>query len=74
MKGEMSRAAGTLQAAQARFLSLLEAFKAKLPEEPPVEAAREDHVVPNTASQAATTSEAEPTSPEPAPRPRRKRT
>jgi large subunit ribosomal protein L10 len=67
MKGEMSRAAGTFQAAQARFLSLLEAFKAKLPEEPPVEAAREDHVVPDTASQAATTSEAEPTSPEPAP-------
>jgi large subunit ribosomal protein L10 len=33
MKGEMSRAAAAFQAAQARFLSLLEAFKAKLPEE-----------------------------------------
>jgi large subunit ribosomal protein L10 len=34
MKSELTRAAGTFQAAQARFLSLLEAFKAKLPEEP----------------------------------------
>jgi large subunit ribosomal protein L10 len=51
MKGEMSRAAATFQAAQARFLSLLEAFKAKLPEEPAVQAA----------------SEAEATSQEPAP-------
>ena len=34
MKTELSRAAGTFQAAQARFLSLLEAFKAKLPAEP----------------------------------------
>ena len=33
MKSEMSRAAATFQAAQARFLSLLEAFKAKLPAE-----------------------------------------
>jgi large subunit ribosomal protein L10 len=33
MKGEMSRAAAAFQAAQARFLSLLEAFKAKLPAE-----------------------------------------
>lgn len=39
MKGEMSRAAGVFQATQARFLSLLEAFKAKLPpEEPAAEA------------------------------------
>ncbi|HEX5936315.1 MAG TPA: 50S ribosomal protein L10 [Actinomycetota bacterium] len=37
MKSEMSRAAATLQAAQARFLSLLEAFKAKLPEDTPAE-------------------------------------
>jgi large subunit ribosomal protein L10 len=37
MKSEMSRAAVAFQAAQARFLSLLEAFKAKLPEETPVE-------------------------------------
>jgi large subunit ribosomal protein L10 len=34
MKSEMSRAAAAFQATQARFLSLLEAFKAKLPEEP----------------------------------------
>jgi large subunit ribosomal protein L10 len=59
MKGEMSRAAGTFQAAQARFLSLLEAFKARVSEEQAAEAAREDDVVPDTASQAATTSEAE---------------
>jgi large subunit ribosomal protein L10 len=41
MKGEMSRAAAVFQATQARFLSLLEAFKAKLPEEPAAEAAPE---------------------------------
>lgn len=33
MKAEMARAAGAFQAAQGRFLSLLEAFKAKLPAE-----------------------------------------
>ena len=38
MKGEMSRAAAVFQATQARFLSLLEAFKAKLPEEPAADA------------------------------------
>ena len=37
MKGEMSRAAAVFQATQARFLSLLDAFKAKLPEEPAAE-------------------------------------
>ena len=37
MKGEMSRAAAVFQATQARFLSLLEAFKAKLPDEPAAE-------------------------------------
>jgi large subunit ribosomal protein L10 len=31
IKSEMTRAAGTFQAAQSRFLGLLEAFKAKLP-------------------------------------------
>ena len=41
MKSEISRAAGTFQAAQARFLSLLEAFKAKLPAEPAEEPAEE---------------------------------
>jgi large subunit ribosomal protein L10 len=35
MKGEMSRAASMFQGAQSRFLSLLEAFKAKLPEAAP---------------------------------------
>jgi large subunit ribosomal protein L10 len=46
MKGEMSRAAAVFQATQARFLSLLEAFKAKLPEEPVAETAPEDEVAP----------------------------
>lgn len=41
MKSEMSRTAATFQAAQVRFLSLLEAFKAKMPEEPAAEAAPE---------------------------------
>ena len=41
MKGEMSRAAAVFQATQARFLSLLDAFKAKLPEEPAAEAEAE---------------------------------
>ncbi|MET1010837.1 MAG: 50S ribosomal protein L10 [Actinomycetota bacterium] len=35
MKGEMSRAASMFQGAQSRFLSVLEAFKAKLPEAAP---------------------------------------
>jgi large subunit ribosomal protein L10 len=35
MQGEMSRAASMFQAAQARFLSLLEAFKSKLPDAAP---------------------------------------
>jgi large subunit ribosomal protein L10 len=39
MKSELTRAAGTFQAAQARFLSLLDAFKAKLPAEPEAPAA-----------------------------------
>ncbi|HZB00906.1 MAG TPA: 50S ribosomal protein L10 [Actinomycetota bacterium] len=33
MKSELTRAAGSFQAAQARFLALLDAFKAKLPAE-----------------------------------------
>ncbi|MGH2679178.1 MAG: 50S ribosomal protein L10 [Actinomycetota bacterium] len=41
MKGEMTRAAAVFQATQARFLSLLEAFKAKLPEEAQAEAVTE---------------------------------
>jgi large subunit ribosomal protein L10 len=39
MKSEMSRAAAAFQAGQARFLLLLEAFKAKLPAEPAAEEA-----------------------------------
>jgi large subunit ribosomal protein L10 len=44
MKTELTRAAGTFQAAQARFLSLLDAFKAKLPAEPEAPAADEPAV------------------------------
>jgi large subunit ribosomal protein L10 len=53
MKGERSRAASMFQAAQSRFLSVLEAFKAKLPEAAPeaeavpeAEAAPEAEAVP----------------------------
>jgi large subunit ribosomal protein L10 len=66
MKGEMSRAAAVFQATQARFLSLLEAFKAKLPEEPAAEAAPEteaaapaDEAAPETAETEVETPEAE---------------
>ena len=66
MKGEMSRAAAVFQATQARFLSLLEAFKAKLPEEPAAEAAPEaetaapaDEAAPETAETEVQTPEAE---------------
>lgn len=49
MKGEMSRAASMFQGAQSRFLSLLEAFKAKLPEAAPeTEAAPEAEAAPET--------------------------
>jgi large subunit ribosomal protein L10 len=63
MKGEMSRAAAVFQATQARFLSLLEAFKAKLPEEPVAEVAPEDEAAPE-AETAATLDEAAPETPE----------
>jgi large subunit ribosomal protein L10 len=61
MKSEMSRAAATFQAAQARFLSLLEAFKAKLPEETPAEgeAAPETEAAPEAEAESAPESEAE---------------
>jgi large subunit ribosomal protein L10 len=52
MKGEMTRAAVVLQAAQARFLSLLEAFKAKLPEEAQAEAVPEAEAVPDAPDEA----------------------
>jgi large subunit ribosomal protein L10 len=66
MKGEMSRAAAVFQATQARFLSLLEAFKAKLPEESAAVAAPEaeaaaptDEAAPETAETEVETPEAE---------------
>ncbi len=49
MKGEMSRAASMFQAAQAQFLSLLEAFKAKMP---PEEAASEAEAAPEAEAEA----------------------
>ena len=52
MKGEMSRAASMFQSAQSRFLSLLEAFKAKLPETPESEAAPEAEVEAEAAPEA----------------------
>ena len=41
MKSEMSRAAATFQAVQSRFLSVLDAYKAKLPQEPSAEVGQE---------------------------------
>lgn len=46
MKSEMSRAAAAFQAAQTRFLLLLEAFKAKLPDELETEATPEPEATP----------------------------
>jgi large subunit ribosomal protein L10 len=62
MKTELTRAAGTFQSAQARFLSLLDAFKAKLPAEPeaPAEeppAAEAEAPAPEAETEAATTEE-----------------
>jgi large subunit ribosomal protein L10 len=51
MKGEMSRGASMFQAAQARFVSLLEAFKAKLPAGPEAEAAPEAEAVPEAGAE-----------------------
>jgi len=56
MKGEMTRAAALFQGAQSKFLSLLEAYKAKLPGEEPEaapEAAPEPGVEPEGAPEAA---------------------
>ena len=55
MKGEMSRAASMFQGAQSRFLSLLEAFKAKLPQA----AATEAEAAPEAAPEAEAATEAE---------------
>ena len=68
MKSEMSRAAAAFQATQARFLSLLEAFKAKLPEKPEpaaeAEAPREAEAAPEAEAppeaESAAEAEAEP--------------
>lgn len=60
MKAEMARAAGMFQSAQSRFLSLLEAFKAKLPAEGEAEAESE------ASAEAAAEAEA---APEPEPEP-----
>src|SRR5918996_2541866 len=60
MKAELSRAAGTFQAAQARFLSLLEAFKAKLP--PEAEAPVEAEAAAESPEEATATDEPETTS------------
>jgi large subunit ribosomal protein L10 len=59
MKGEMSRAAAVFQATQARFLSLLEAYKAKLPQGSEAEAAAQDEAAPE-AETAAPADEAAP--------------
>jgi large subunit ribosomal protein L10 len=64
MKGEMSRAAAVFQATQARFLSLLEAFKAKLPEEPAAEAAPEAEAASPAEEAARETAETEVETPE----------
>ena len=68
MKGEMSRAAAVFQATQARFLSLLEAFKAKLPEEPDPVAPPEAEAAPEAEASApeasAETNETEAQTPE----------
>ena len=74
MKSEMSRAAAVFQATQARFLSLLDAFKAKLPaevaeataEEPAVEEAAAETDEPEAATDAADAPDAEAEAPEPA--------
>ena len=60
MKGEMSRAAAMFQATQARFLSLLEAFKAKLPDEPAEEAVAPEEPAAVAEAEPAAEAEAEP--------------
>jgi large subunit ribosomal protein L10 len=65
MKGEMSRAAALFQGAQSKFLSLLEAYKAKLPgEEPEAQPEAEPEVAEATAEAATTEAPAEPESAE----------
>jgi large subunit ribosomal protein L10 len=59
MKSELTRAAGTFQAAQARFLSLLDAFKAKLPAEPEAPAAEAAEAAETAAAEAPETAAAE---------------
>jgi large subunit ribosomal protein L10 len=67
-KGEMSRAASMFQALQGRFLSLLEAYKEKLPageEAAPAEAAAEEAPAAETAPEAEAAPEAAEAAPEP---------
>ena len=69
MKGEMSRAAGMFQAAQSTFLSLLEAFKEKVPDdtvaaEPEAPAAAEPEAEQEAAEPEAEQEAAEPETPE----------
>jgi large subunit ribosomal protein L10 len=63
MKSELSRAAGTFQAALSRFLSLLEAFKAKLPAEegPAGDARAEEASAENVSASESVTPEVEAT-------------
>ena len=51
MKGEMSRAAGMFGSAQSTFLSLLEAFKEKVPGDAAPEAAAEPEAAPEAAAE-----------------------
>ena len=55
MKSEIARAAAAFQATQAKFLSLLEAFKAKLPAEEPPAAAEEQPAEEGPTAEDATT-------------------
>jgi large subunit ribosomal protein L10 len=61
VKSEIARAAGTFQAAQARFLSLLEAFKAKLPAEAEAETPAAEEPTAATAEEPAAEASEEPT-------------
>jgi large subunit ribosomal protein L10 len=67
MKGELSRAAAVFQATQARFLSLLDAFKAKLPEEPAAEAESSEEPAAEASAQPAAAAEAPENAEAPAP-------
>ena len=66
LKGEMSRAAAVFVSAQSKFLSLLEAYKEKLPAEPEAEATEPEATEPEPEAEATEPEpEAEATQPEP---------